>query len=459
VAYNKFLSVKEVSEKLNLAPKTIRRMASEGAIPAKKVGRQWRFSESALHDFMEADQAERTPDDARLARFAMVLSRKQERSSVMRKSRLPDRLNLGYGGYYKRTYLPAKNNKEGMKRWYIYYWNQDGRKKTEVVRLANSPEDALTALEFRRKQAFEASFCCPNCGANMVTGVMEDKKERILFRDFAKEYVEKYQHEKSLKGVRSRIENHLIPRFGSKALNEIKPKHIDEMIDEMREAGFKSSSINCVLKRLKAVLMKAKEYELIDSVPKIKRQKETDRREGKIIPDDDLQKIMMNAPGYMEKMILTSRLTAFRGHELRTLKWDCVDFKKNQITIRPEYDKASRGKKAFITDELREVFEQLRAEKNGSDFVFTLNGHGVSRTAFNDDFTKAVLDAGFKKSEFRFHDLRHTAISRAAESGIGLKAVMDLAGHSNPDTTKQYLHSDWNQQKRAAQALCLNGRK
>lgn len=38
------------------------------------------------------------------------------------------------------------------------------------------------------------------------------------------------------------------------------------------------------------------------------------------------------------------------------------------------------------------------------------------------------------------HVFRHTFITRCAEAGMSLKAVMDIVGHSDPETTKIYMH-------------------
>ncbi|HSE96869.1 MAG TPA: tyrosine-type recombinase/integrase, partial [Blastocatellia bacterium] len=50
-----------------------------------------------------------------------------------------------------------------------------------------------------------------------------------------------------------------------------------------------------------------------------------------------------------------------------------------------------------------------------------------------------VKDAGIKN--FRFHDLRHTFGTRAADSGAPLTAILDTLGHASIETTNRYAHA------------------
>jgi excisionase family DNA binding protein len=49
------LTVAEVAIILRLDEDTVRRSAAAGGIPARRVGRQWRFSRDALCAFWQAD--------------------------------------------------------------------------------------------------------------------------------------------------------------------------------------------------------------------------------------------------------------------------------------------------------------------------------------------------------------------------------------------------------------------
>jgi integrase/recombinase XerD len=149
--------------------------------------------------------------------------------------------------------------------------------------------------------------------------------------------------------------------------------------------------------------------------------------------------------------------TGIRGKELRTLTWENVNMDKDEIRILPQFDKAKKGKKAVITTEIRNTLEELKKNRNGSEYVFNWNGRAITRIRYSKDFKDANIEAGIKKP-YGFHEIRHTAITKAGENGAGLQALMDFAGHHDPNTTKRYLHHNWKEQQKLANGLALEGK-
>lgn len=47
------ITIKQVAEFLNLAEKTVYRMANDGEIPAFKIGGSWRFKRSEVEGWLE----------------------------------------------------------------------------------------------------------------------------------------------------------------------------------------------------------------------------------------------------------------------------------------------------------------------------------------------------------------------------------------------------------------------
>lgn len=62
------------------------------------------------------------------------------------------------------------------------------------------------------------------------------------------------------------------------------------------------------------------------------------------------------------------------------------------------------------------------------------------RTYLSAEFKKAAVNAGLPN--IRFHDLRHTAITRFQEKTNDLVMTRDFARHTNIRTTSRYLHAN-----------------
>jgi integrase len=177
-------------------------------------------------------------------------------------------------------------------------------------------------------------------------------------------------------------------------------------------------------------------------------------------------------------ILLVAYYTATRESELCGLSWRDVDFEKNTITIRQQYGKGGRigtpkgtrgngdAKPATIPllPEARAVLLEyfMAAEDKSPDAPVFVNLSGRRRNP-NDvwrAFDKVRSRAGLSDDprQFRFHDLRHSAISRLANQlGAVLPQVQAFARHANLQTTFGYVHwiedATWAEQASAALSL------
>jgi integrase len=84
------------------------------------------------------------------------------------------------------------------------------------------------------------------------------------------------------------------------------------------------------------------------------------------------------------------------------------------------------------------------AQEKGRRYPFTLNGWRKE--------WKAALDAAGIR-DFRFHDLRHTAATRALNAHRNLKTVQRMLGHKAIATTLRYTRSDVEDVRAAMEAV------
>ncbi len=100
---------------------------------------------------------------------------------------------------------------------------------------------------------------------------------------------------------------------------------------------------------------------------------------------------------------------------------------------------------ASVDEALRHL--AARAVERGryapDELVFaTINGTPLHESNFNRRVRRPALErAGLADVGYRFHDLRHTCVSRLVAAGADVKLVQAVAGHSNPlITLKRYSH-------------------
>jgi integrase len=61
-------------------------------------------------------------------------------------------------------------------------------------------------------------------------------------------------------------------------------------------------------------------------------------------------------------------------------------------------------------------------------------------------------------ADFRFHDLRHHAITELAESGASDQTIMAIAGHVSREMLEHYSHIRLEAKRRAVEVLSGKGR-
>ena len=164
--------------------------------------------------------------------------------------------------------------------------------------------------------------------------------------------------------------------------------------------------------------------------------------------------------------------TGLRSQELRFLRWNQVDLLTRMITVCQSKTPSGEGRRVPLNKTATKVMStwaQQFPRRKPEDYVFPTERVGFSGSAgisqaYGTDptspisswkvaWTTARKAAGV---ECRFHDLRHTCITRLLERGTPLPVVASLMGWS-PATTarmaKRYAHFGDSAQRRAMETL------
>jgi len=157
-------------------------------------------------------------------------------------------------------------------------------------------------------------------------------------------------------------------------------------------------------------------------------------------PDSEAAREMFRRLQHYRAFFWTLLDTGLRLSDGLDLRWDSVSFDEN--LIRTVTRKKNRPVIVPLSDAVRGMLLELRSRPVISDRVFLdEDGKPLTKEKVSRKFALAKAIAGIAR-RLRIHDLRHTYASSLTSSGVNLKVVSDLLGHTDIATTARYARGD-----------------
>ncbi len=197
------------------------------------------------------------------------------------------------------------------------------------------------------------------------------------------------------------------------------------------------AGVNYYLRVLSKILSMAVDAEILENNPcRRVRKFKVDNQRTRVLSMDEEQKLMENLdPNQLVKeIVIVALYTGMRRGEIFNLSWDDVDFSRGVILV----EQSKSGKKRVVPMN-RTVRDLLKNMVRRGDLVFPSPRTGRRLDTIRKGFADATSKAGIR--DFRFHDLRHTAATRMADSGADAFTLMKVLGHSNIQMTARYTHA------------------
>ena len=216
----------------------------------------------------------------------------------------------------------------------------------------------------------------------------------------------------------------------------IKPNDIEEFKLYMISSGRSSSTVNRYLSALRRAYNIMIKNDLIDYNPinKVKFFIEDNIRD-RYLTKEEWIKLYTNLSEINRKIVIIALQTALRLGNVLHLNWSQINMSSRVIRITKNYNKGKKIIELPMTDALYEVLLSLKPKESG--YVFVNPDTGKPYTSIKTGFNAALRRAGIK--DFHFHDLRRTAATWLLESGVDLKTIQEILGHSHISTTERYL--------------------
>lgn len=273
----------------------------------------------------------------------------------------------------------------------------------------------------------------------------------------------------TLNGYRSYIENHIRPGLGEKRITQIKPADIQKFYDKLSQT-LASGSVRRIHTVLHGIMKAAQQARLIprnpvDDVvpPKFSYQQKN------VLTDEQLD-IFMDAIKEDEvwfDFFYTEIMTGLRRGEICGLRWEDFDEADGTLkvcrTVRREKGvglttgdtKTYAGTRKIILPPSVTAILKERKRTALTEWIFPNPLCLEQPTAPDSAYRRMKLlleQAGLP--DIRFHDLRHTFATHALTSGVDVKTLSGILGHTRAAfTLDTYTHTTGDMQKRAAEIV------
>lgn len=260
--------------------------------------------------------------------------------------------------------------------------------------------------------------------------------------------------------VASDLRNHIVPFFGSKRLDQIKPEDIERYVVVKEADGLAIKTIRNHINTMHSVLDIGVRRGWCPTNPvKVADRPSLKRNETRLrfLDQPALEQLLASSfPsdtfGSIEPTLyLVAAMTGLRQGELLGLRWRDVDFKASRVRVVSPYvrgefaDPKSVGSARSVpmANRVAAALAELREKtlfRQASDLVFAHpdTGKPLDRSKLVRRFAQAVKRA--EVNTVTFHELRHTFGTRMAAAGVPMRTIQQWMGHADIKTTQIYAH-------------------
>lgn len=351
-------------------------------------------------------------------------------------------------------------------KFYSYEFVFQGQRIRESTR-TSSKALAERAERNRRRQLEES-----------IHGVVKREMPK-LFSVAAREWLQIKKANWSESTLRIEQKNgvdHLLPSFGKLLVIDIKSEHIFRYQHLRQSEGAANKTVNLELGTLRSILRRNK---LWANLQQDVRMLPTCTEVGKALTHEQQQQLeaacMRSRSRSLHTIVVVTLNTGLRRMEVQLLKWRQVGLMGKVLTVGRSKTQNGAGRVVPLNRRAYAALQSWAAQfpqRDPEHYIFPSEKYGASGDkfeaktystnpmeplgSFKEAWEKAKKSAGLI---VRFHDLRHTAVTRMLESGIPLPvvgAVMGWSAATMVRMSKIYGHFADAARREAVDAICAS---
>lgn len=237
--------------------------------------------------------------------------------------------------------------------------------------------------------------------------------------------------------------NHIARHLAALNLQDIKPKHIDAVMIEIK--GKAARTRKGVIAIVKGVLMLAVNEKIIKSAPIEQRHSVTvNAAEQKTLIIDaaniysrvyrSIMEVFARDPKW--RAVFLFGLNGRRKSEILSLRWDHISLESQSYIIKAERSKVKQDLSFTLPGDVLAALQEIRPD-NPAGLIFPNPNTGKAYTNIRSQVQMIRNHSEWK--DFGFHRMRNLTSSALFSAGVDAAHLSSLLGHTSPETLKQYL--------------------
>ncbi len=338
----------------------------------------------------------------------------------------------------------------GKKTWVVMYRINQKLKRFTIGSFEDIPLVEARALA---KQVLHEVAVGNDPQGNKIA----DRKAET-FKDLADEYIEKYAkpNKRSWKEDQRNLNKDVLPKWKDLKANKIQRRDVIKLLDSILDRNAPVLA-NRILALIRKVFNFGIERDILEYNPchNVKRPIDEKKRQGQRVLTFDEIRTVWHAIEKEENILLQGIfklriLTGQRGIEIRSMKWEHIDFETNIWTIPPEVVKNKLQHRVPLSNQVLEILYSIKELDYKSEFVFP--SPTSQKVGHINNINKAVARIR-NQSQVSFvdRDLRRTVASlMTGELNIPRLVVSKILNHAEGGVTRIYDRHGYDNEKREA---------
>lgn len=308
-------------------------------------------------------------------------------------------------------------------------------------------------------------------------------------KDWEKKYASKELSEQTLENYLGHLKNHILPALGHLRLDQVKPIHVVNFLDQLQRKDGKEKSLSIgtiqyIYRVLRNIFERATEWKIISHNPvaDVKKPKDNSDKEVNVYDEKEVEQLFKavdNEPFHWRIFTSLALAAGLRRGELLGLEWSHIDLEKGTIRIKQVIGRGKNGRPVIkgpktktskrtvslppsLIEELKRYHLHWKKEKMKMRDQWVEKEHewlfcNEDGTHFYPTTPTTWWRRFTKRAEVRYirlHDLRHTSATLLINQGVHAKIISERLGHADIRITMDtYGHALQTADKEAAQKL------